>query len=275
MKTKRLLLALLLALAVSGLCTLWISRRMVKATRVNVAPERKYVAASKALQAGEVLKRANLELITWPTPLAGGFTKVEDVDSRIVLFPLPQGEPILERQLAAVGSAAGLSAKIPSGMRAISVRSDEITGVAGFVLPGSHVDVLMTYHALNSPEPQTMTALQNVEVLAAGQQIQPQADGKPIAVNVVTLLLKPEDAEKLVLATSLGGIHLVLRNGADGGQTQNSAVGLPQLAGALLPAVPSLGPTGLSPLLKPARPKPKPYEVETILGDKKVFNGFY
>jgi pilus assembly protein CpaB len=131
--------------------------------------------------------------------------------------------------------------------------------------------VLMTYHTNNSLEPQTMTALQNVEVLAAGQQIQPQADGKPISVNVVTLLLKPQDAEKLVLATSLGGIHLVLRNGADGEQTASPAVGLPQLAGAFGPP-----PGPVSSLFKPEHPvKPKPYEVETILGDKKVFNGFY
>jgi pilus assembly protein CpaB len=273
MKAKRLLLALLLALAVSGLFTLWISRRMSKQAKGNVAPQRMYVAASKALRAGETLERGDLQLISWPTALAGGFTKAEQVETRVVLFPLPPGEPILERQLAAPGAGSGLAAKIPTGMRAISVRSDEIVGVAGFVLPGSHVDVLMTYHTNNSLEPQTMTALQNVEVLAAGQQIQPQADGKPISVNVVTLLLKPEDAEKLVLVTSLGGIHLVLRNGADGEQTTNPPVGLPQLAGAFAP---SPAPAAASPSFKPEHAaKPKPYEVETILGDKKVFNGFY
>src|ERR1700722_17383442 len=114
MKAKRLLMALLVALVVSGLFTLWISRRLAKAARVNVPPERKYVAASKGLEAGQTLTRASLELITWPTPLTGGFTKIEDAEARIVLFPLPQGEPILERQLAAVGSGAGLAAKIPS-----------------------------------------------------------------------------------------------------------------------------------------------------------------
>jgi pilus assembly protein CpaB len=272
MKAKRLLLALLLALSVSGLFTLWISRRLAKATHAPVAPERKYVAASKPLEAGQALTKGSLELITWPTPLSGGFTRIEDAEARIVLFPLPQGEPILERQLATVGSGAGLAAKIPAGMRAISVRSDEIVGVAGFLLPGTHVDVLMTYRSVNSPELQTVTVLQDVVVLAAGQQIQPQADGKPNSVNVVTLLLKPEDAEKLVLATSLGGIHFVLRNGADGQQTPSQAVGLPQLAGLSVPApVVAAG----TPVVKPEHPKPKPYEVETILGDKKVFNGFY
>ena len=124
--------------------------------------------------------------------------------ARVLLYPLAKGEPIIDRQLAAVGAGAGLTAQIPSGMRAISVRSDEVVGVAGFLLPGTHVDVLMTYHSNASPDPQTLTVLQDVVVLAAGQQIHPDPNGKPVSVNVVTLLLKPEDAEKLVLATSLG-----------------------------------------------------------------------
>ena len=164
--------------------------------------------------------------------LTGGFTKINDVAGRIVLYPLPKGEPIVDRQLAAAGAAAGLTANIPSGMRAISVRSDEVVGVAGFLLPGTHVDVLMTYHSALAPEPQTLTVLQDVVVLAAGQQIHPEADGKPISVNVVTLLLKPEDAEKVVLATSLGAIYFVLRNGADTEQALSPPVGLNQLAGA-------------------------------------------
>src|SRR6202044_3534668 len=107
-----------------------------------------------------------------------------------VLYPLPKGEPILERQLAAAGS--GLTAKIPSGMRAISVRSDEVVGVAGFLLPGNHVDVLFTSHSDKSPEPRTATVLQDVVVVAAGQQIRPDPEGKPTSVNnVVTLLLTP------------------------------------------------------------------------------------
>jgi pilus assembly protein CpaB len=112
--------------------------------------------------------------------------------------------------------------------------------------------------------------LQDVVVLAAGQQIQPQADGKPISVNVVTLLLKPEDAEKLVLATSLGGIYFVLRNGSDEGQALSSPVGLGQLAGS---AAAATSPADVAPTAK-LLPKPR-YEVETILGDKKVFNGFH
>jgi pilus assembly protein CpaB len=273
MKAKRLLTALLFAVLVSGVFTFWLSRRVAKAARVVVPQKQLYVAAGKALDAGEQLKPGSLQLAAWSsaTPLTGGFTRIEEVAGRIVLYPLPKGEPILERQLAAAGAGAGLTAKIPTGMRAISVRSDEVVGVAGFLLPGTHVDVLMTYHSVTTPEPQTLTALQDVVVLAAGQQIQPQADGKPISVNVVTLLLKPEDAEKLVLATSLGGIYFVLRNGADEAHALSPPVGLTQLAGT--PAL-SPGPGAAVPTNKLLRPRPRQYDVETILGDKQVINGF-
>jgi pilus assembly protein CpaB len=274
MKAKRLLTALLFAVLVSGLFTFWLSRRVAKAAHVEAPHKQLYVAAAKALDAGELLKPGSLQLLEWqgPAPLAGGFSKITDATGRVVLYPLPKGEPILERQLAAAGSGAGLTAKIPSGMRAISVRSDEVVGVAGFLLPGTHVDVLMTYHSTSTPEPQTLTALQDVVVLAAGQQIQPQADGKPISVNVVTLLLKPEDAEKLVLATSLGGIYFVLRNGSDDEQAIGQPVGLSQLAG---PSAAAPGPGRLGAVTPTSKGPLKPvYEVETILGDKKVFNGF-
>ncbi len=274
MKAKRLLAALLFAMMVSGLFTFWLSRRVAKAAHVETPRKQVYVAAAKALDAGELLKPGSMQLVEWPGPgpLTGGFSKIADVAGRIVLYPLPKGELILERQLAAAGSGAGLTAEIPSGMRAISVRSDEIVGVAGFLLPGTHVDVLMTYHSTATPEPRTLTVLQDVVVLAAGQQTQPERDGKPISVNVVTLLLMPEDAEKLVLATSLGGIYFVLRNGSDVEQARSSPVGLGQLAGS---SAATADPPNLANAATKAKVPVKPrYEVETILGDKKVFDGF-
>ena len=149
------------------------------------------------------------------------------------------------------------------------MRSDEVVGVAGFLLPGTHVDVLLTYRSDKSPDPRTVTVLQDVVVLAAGQQIRPDPEGKPTSVNnVVTLLLKPEDSEKLVLATSLGAIHFVLRNGADKEQEAASSVGLDELTGT--PAPPA---TTNRPSLAP--PQRKPYQVETILGSKQVVRTFY
>jgi pilus assembly protein CpaB len=269
MTTKRLTTALILALLVSGLFTFILSKHVAKAAHV-VAPQKQlYVAAATTLEAGETLKPGMLELVEWsaPNPLAGGFTKTSDVAGRSVLYPLAKGEPILERHLAAAGSGPGLTANIPAGMRAISVRSDEVVGVAGFLLPGTHVDVLMTYHSDKSPAPRTAIVLQDVVILAAGQQIHPDPEGKPTSVNVVTLLLKPEDAERMVLATGSGAIHFILRNGADREQTSRPSIGLDQLADAA-----SAGTTTSVTRSLPIRPKQ--YHVETILGSKQVVSSF-
>jgi pilus assembly protein CpaB len=271
MKTKRLIAALVTALVVSGLFTFWLSKRFTKVAHVAAPQKQLYVAAAKVLEAGEVLKPGSLQLIEWPSsvPLTGGFVSIDAVAGRTVLYPLAGGEPILDRHLAAAGAGVGLSANIPTGMRAISVRSDEVVGVAGFMQPGTHVDVLLTYHSDKSPEPRTATVLQDVVILAAGQQIHPDPDSKPTSVTVVTLLLKPEDAERVVLATSLGAIHFVLRNGSDREQTSSSSIGLNELAGTV-----ALSPRAVGSILRPSHSKSKEYEVLTILGDKQIVNSF-
>jgi pilus assembly protein CpaB len=267
MNAKRLMMALLAALLISGLSTYWLSRRLAKAAHVGPPQKQLMVAANQTLEAGELLKLESLRLVESPIALSGSFSKIEEVAGRVVLFPLAKDQPILNSYLAPAGAGVGLTAKIPSGMRAISVRSDEVVGVAGFLLPGTHVDVLLTYHSDKSPDPRTATVLQDVVVLAAGQQIRPDPEGKPTSDNnVVTLLLKPEDSEKLVLATSLGAIHFVLRNGADKEQASSTSVGLDELTGTTAPAPAEAA-------IAPA-PHRKPYQVETILGDKQVVRTF-
>lgn len=272
MKARRLTVALIVALLVSGLFTFWLSRRVARQAHAAAPRKQVYVAAGKALDAGELLKPGSLQLVDWPAsaPLSGGFGQIDQVAGRTVLYPLAKDEPILDRDLAAAGAGAGLTANIPPGMRAISVRSDEVVGVAGFLLPGTHVDVLLTYRPDGSPDPRTETVLEDVAILAAGQQIHPDPEGRPASINnVVTLLLKPEDAERLVLATSLGAIHFVLRNGADRERAFAPSIGLAQLAGA-----PSQSAGTVASIAKPLRSKSKQYEVETILGNKQVINSF-
>lgn len=262
MSVRRLILALLVALSISGLFTYLLSRRVVSA---HAAPmTHRYIAAVKPLEAGEPLKPASLKLVDWPIsmPLQGAFTKPEDVNGRLVLYPLAEGQPILERDLAVAGSGAGLSGKIPEGMRAISLKSDEVVGVAGFLLPGTHVDVLETSHLDEAGHPDTFTVLQDVEVLAAGPNFEPDPTGKATTVNVVTLLLKPEDAEKVVLASSEGVIHFVLRNGADRSRVTD---------------VRAARPVEVNPVHahgKVTATKSQPYLVETVMGDKKIINSF-
>jgi len=233
MQPRRIVFALLLALSVSALFTWWLSRNMAR-SRATLPPQNRYVATAHALESGEALAAADLTFVQWPASasLDGAFVKQEAVVGRTVLYPLAAGEPILEKHLAAAGAGPGLSGKIPSGMRAVALKTDEVAGVAGFLLPGTHVDVLVTYTAAGKPDAVTATALQDVVVLAAGQQFQPDPAGKPASVGVVTLLLKPEDAEEAVLASSQGTIHFVLRNGADREHTTRPPTTLPQLSAA-------------------------------------------
>ena len=266
---RRMMLALVVALVISGLFTFWLSRRVGRANRTVAAPQnQEYVAAARSLDPGEVIRREDLNLIAWPKdhPLAGSFVKADDVVGRAVLYPLAAGQPILDRQLAAAGSGVGLTARIPSGMRAVALSSNEVIGVAGFLMPGTHVDVLVTYHDDSHPDPVTATVLQNAEVLAAGHQIQPDPTGKPMTVDVVTLLLSPEDAEKAVLASAQGSIHFVLRNGGDRDDAKAIPVGMPQLAQL---------PDRVSEHRGAMRPAgPAPWVVETMLGSKRTTASF-
>lgn len=271
MNAKRLSIALILALLTSGMFTLWLSKKITKAGRVPQPQHRLYVAAAKPLDAGQQLRPGDLQLIEWPSSLllAGSFNRIDDAAGRTVLYPLAKGEPILDRQLAVAGAGVGLTANIPAGMRAVSVRSDEVVGVAGFVLPGVHVDLILTYHGDKEPAAQTSTVLQDIVVLAAGQQTHPDPNNKPATVNAVTLLLNPLDAEKVVLATSLGTIHFVLRNSADRDQAPNPSIGLAEL---LSSAKKRHGTTD------PAKPQLRQgagrYQVETILGEKQTVSSF-
>lgn len=270
MNPRRILLALFIALLLSGGVTFIVSRKLGSrgASRPNL---QRYVAASRALQAGEVLKVEDLVLTDWPTSIAlpNAFTKPADLTGRAVIYPVAASQPILESYLAAPGSGIGITTKIPEGMRATSVKSDEVVGVAGFLFPGSHVDVLVTFRADRLPTPETQIVLQDVEVLTVGQKLQPDPQGKPESVNVVTLLLTPQDAQKLMLASTQGGIQFVLRNGADHGKVNAMPVQMAQLSGAQLAAPPAA-------IVRPRVHSPikETYAVETILGDKLTTKSF-
>jgi pilus assembly protein CpaB len=186
-----------------------------------------------------------------------------------VIYPVAASQPILDGYLAAPGSGIGITTKIPEGMRATSVKSDEIVGVAGFLFPGSHVDVLVTFRSDGLPAPATQIVLQDVEVLTVGQKLQPDPQGKPDTVSVVTLLLTPEDAQKLVLASSQGSIQFVLRNGADHTRVDAMPVQIAQLAGVRPMAVPAMVVTP-----RHSVPMKDADVVETILGDKRSTKSF-
>jgi len=273
METRRILVALLLALILSGGATYFFYTRLRRGTGAEVQLK-KVVASARPLMAGGVLKAEDLTTVEWPSnlPLTGSFAKADEVVGRSLLYPLGEKEPVLERNLAVPGAGIGLTTKIPPGMRATSVRSNEIIGVAGFLFPGSHVDVLATFRPPGGESPLTQIILQDVEVLTAGPRIQPDPQGKPETVNVITLLLSPEDSQKLLLASSQATIQFVLRSGADQARPETRPVTLDELvSGMKKPPVP----VPRRRVIAAAPPKPPDfYTVEVIHGDKRSVEKF-
>jgi pilus assembly protein CpaB len=278
MNWSRLTSAMLIALLISGVCTYVVGRKISAPVMQQPVAEQRYAAPAHSLQAGEVLKADSIEMVSWPAnkPITGAFTNPQELVGRAMLYPADKGQPLTERFVTALGAGTGLAGKIPAGMRAIALRSDEIMGVAGFLLPGSHVDVLVTYHTDKDPESITATVLQNAEIIAAGHQIQPDPEGKASPVTVVTLLLTPDDAERAVLASSQGSIHFVLRSGSDSDKPHEAPMLLSQLSGG--PAPVAVAPVAPRPRVEAphaaARPAQTELVVQTILGDRQTTDTF-
>jgi pilus assembly protein CpaB len=182
-------------------------------------PTIKIAVAGSDLDIGDELTKDRVRLIEWPSNAApaNGISDPNEVIGRGLVMPMIQNEPFLELKLAPKDAGAGLPPAIPPGLRAVSVKVNEVIGVAGYVLPGTHVDVVATVSPTQSASDVTSKViLTNVLVLAAGTKIeQGEKDKKPIAVSVVTMLVDPEQAERLTLASTEGKIQLALRNPLD------------------------------------------------------------
>ena len=176
------------------------------------------VLTTRGLPVGAVVTEKDVKLVGWPGEAipSGYIRSVKDAVGRGVITPLAENEPLLEAKVSTKDAGGGLPIIIREGMRAVSVRVDEIIGVAGFVLPGTRVDVMLTLDK-NGDRPQaiTKTLLQNVQTLAAGQSVTRDKEGKPQTVTVITFLLTPNDAELLALAAKEGRLQLALRNTLD------------------------------------------------------------
>lgn len=231
------------------------------------------VVAASSLDIGAEIDRDDIHVVDWPSGALpeGAFTKADDVIGRGVIMPIVANEPILPLKLASKDAGSGLPPAIPPGFRAVSVRVNEVIGVAGYVLPGTHVDVLATVNPTSQQGDITSKViLTNVQVLAAGTKIDRETDkDKPMPVSVVTLLVDPDQSERLTLAASEGKIQLALRNPLD----------------LATPSTPGIRPAALLgpvPAPKPYRPrapqtvkaevaKPvEPITVEIIRGDKRA-----
>jgi pilus assembly protein CpaB len=267
------LTAFLIAAVLAGGITYLFWKRVSANSQKHAATQ--IVAAVTDLPVGATLSAKDVMLLDWYSDVmpSGAFTKPDAVVGHPILFPLAAKEPILQRDLGLEGAGIGLAGKIPEGMRAVAVRSNEIVGVAGFLYPGSRVDLLMTFTPPGGNMPITDTVLQNVEVLTAGQTIEPDPQGKPQQVSVVTLLLNPENSQKLQLASGQGNIQFVLRSGAD----KNSAVVRPTRLDELVTGSKPAPPVVAAPGVKHA-PKPTPqtpiYLMEVIQGTQRSVQKF-
>ena len=187
--------------------------------KVVSIPTKPVMVAAADLDIGAEITAENVRTINWPANSVPqfAFSEPKDVIGRGIVMPMIQNEPFLPMKLAAKDGGTGLTPAIPPGLRAVSVKVNEVIGVAGYVLPGTHVDVVATVSpTANQADMTTKVILTNVEVLAAGTKIERTTDkDKPMPVTVVTMLVDPEQAERLTLASTEGKIQLALRNPLD------------------------------------------------------------
>lgn len=275
MNTNRLLVGLAVAVVVAFVLSAFVYQQFKKASAAPTITTQTLVVANRALPLGTRLDESNLQTIPWPSnqPVAGMYSRVQDCVGRATLTDLAANEPILETKLAPAEAGVGLPATIPEGMRAISVAVNEVIGVAGFVTPGTMVDVLVTGRIAgqsNSNTNITKTILQNVKVLAAGQKIEQDRDGKPQTVPVITLLVSPDDAATLAMGSAQGKIQLALRNTIDT-QKKDPA---PVLEAALFSSAGATPPKSVLPHRAAGPVVPQNYTVEVITGDKRENKSF-
>ena len=231
---------------------------------------RPIVVATTRLPYGTVLQSEHVKTIEWASDYRpeGCFADPKAVIGRAILNPVVPNEPLVGSRLVPKDAGGGLASVIPKGKRAVSVRVNEVIGVAGFVLPRTRVDVLMSVNPGGDKRRSTSrTIVQNVEVLAAGQEIERDEEGKPETVNVITLLVTPVQAEKLTLASNEGDIQLALRNTLDTDEIDTSGITLRSLM-ARKRRVPSKNSSW-----RPSKPSTN-FSVEVIRGNKRTTEKF-
>ena len=276
---NRIFLVFALAIAAGGgLAYATFSAINAQPVKTVAAPTQPVIVAAADLALGTELKKEDLAVVNFPKGAAplGTFASASEVIGRGIIVPIVKNEPLLPAKLASKEAGAGLPPIIPEGMRAVSVRVNEVVGVAGYVLPGTRVDVVCTASPTSQPQDATSkVVLSNVQVLTAGTRMeQGQDQSKPVQVTVVTLLVYPEQAERLALASTEGKIQLALRNPLDQGAPPTPGIKTAGLMGtaAARPAqmASNSRPRAAQPVTQTvptAAPLPT---VEVIRGDKRA-----
>jgi len=271
MNRSRLFMIGGLALALGLLVSYTVYNQLRTSGGINNEPGVDVVVAVNDLQLGAKLEDRDIRLARFPQSVIppGAFTKKTQVTGRGVVLPVSKGEFILPGKLAAANAGSGLPALIPPGMRAVSVRVNDVVSVAGFVQPGSRVDVLATGNQGGGNDRQTSTVLENVAVIAVGKNLERNPNGDAQPAPVITLLVSPDDGQRLTLASQEGRIQLALRNPLD---TRREQIGATR-ASSLYPGL-AAPPTQAKPRThRPTIPvtviPSSAYTVETIRGNKR------
>jgi pilus assembly protein CpaB len=274
MNRTRLLMIGALALALGAIVSLIVFKKLQGGGSSNNEPGADVIVAADDIQVGARIGEHDIRTVRYPaSALPGGFySKRSQVLGLGVILPITRGEFILPTKLAPENAGSGLPSLIPRGMRAVSVRVNEVVSVAGFVGPGTRVDVLLTGTPNGSAESQTTTVLQNVAVIASGHTLERNASGEAQNTPVITLLASPEDAERLTLASAEGKIQLSLRNPLD---THSDPVDAANAKGLYKGGTPAEAPPRVH--VHPVKqqkteppPPPSVLSVEVYKGDKKT-----
>jgi pilus assembly protein CpaB len=250
-----MLLVLAIALVAATASSYGIYRALTRASTSTPYDMAQVVVAAKPLPAGTRVESDAVKLVQWPTDAkpGSGFDSIEAVVGRGLISAVSENEPLTETKLAPTDAGAGLPLLIPTGMRAMSVKVDEVVGVAGFVVPGTRVDVLAIMG--RAEESSARTVVSNVEILTAGEHFERnEGDGKPIRSSVVTLLVTADDAQRVALVQAEGRIMLSLRNHFDRDRPALEPVAAAALFG--LPGAPAEVPRPPPAVI--ARPSPRP-----------------
>jgi pilus assembly protein CpaB len=282
-RNSRLLIVLVIAVVCAAASSYAVYRALAQRPAAeNGPPLIVTLVAAQPIPAGALVTKDMLRSVSWPADsrVPGSITDARKVLDRGAIVAIAQNEPITEAKLAAVGSGAGLPPTIPPGMRAISVRVNEVIGVAGFVVPGTRVDVVVTFESrAQQADGLARVVVSNVQVLTAGtryDQEKARQDARPIPTSVVTLLVSPENAERIALASATGRITLTLRNPLDTAPTETTGIRMAGLMGMPAAAPPPVvdRPAAArrvvpaAPVAAPPEP-PKAYTVEAIRGAKR------
>ena len=271
MNRTRLMIIGLLALGLGAFVSFSVYRALQNKSASTADTGVDVLVAANDLAIGSKVEDKDVKVVKFPPGNLppGALSRKSQVVGRGVVMQIGRGEFILPNKLAAENAGAGLPGLIPPGMRAVSVRVNEVVAVAGFVTPGTRVDVLLTGNPGNSSEQQTTTVLENVAVIAAGQKLERNSAGEPQSTPVITLLVSPDDAQKLTLASNEGRIQLALRNPLDTKQEELIATKTGVLYRVPVAPAPMTKPTYKKVAKVTAPPPPSVYPIEVIRGNKR------